>query len=52
MYDRIDEWLMSHLREFGGKPLQDIARGELDLGGLEDVEEKKLQEDSEKPWKA
>ena len=48
MYDRIDEWLMSHLREFGGKPLQDIARGELDLGGLEDVEEKKLQEESEK----
>ena len=48
MYDRIDEWLMSHLREFDGKPLQDIARGELDLGGLEDVEEKKLQEESEK----
>ncbi len=48
MYDRIDEWLISHLREFGGKPLQDIARGELDLGGLEDVKEKKLQEESEK----
>lgn len=48
MYDRIDEWLMSHLREFDGKPLQDIARGELDLGGLEDVEEKKVQEEREK----
>ena len=52
MYDRIDEWLMSYLREFDGKPLQDIARGELDLGGLEDVEEKKLQEESRKLWKA
>ncbi|MAJ54700.1 MAG: molecular chaperone HtpG [Gammaproteobacteria bacterium TMED107] len=48
MYDRIDEWLMGHLREFDGKQFQDIVRGELDLGGLEDVEEKKLQEESEK----
>ena len=48
MYDRIDEWLMGHLREFSGKQFQDITRGELDLGELEGVEEKKLQEESEK----
>ncbi len=36
LHDRIDEWLMSHLREFDGKQFQDIARGELDLGKLED----------------
>ncbi len=30
--ERIDEWAMSHLREFDGKPLCDISRGELDLG--------------------
>ena len=29
--DRIDEWLMSHLMEFDGKPLKDVARGSLDL---------------------
>lgn len=30
--ERIDEWAMSHLHEFDGKPLCDISRGELDLG--------------------
>ena len=29
--DRIDEWLMSHLMEFDGKPLKDVARGNLEL---------------------
>ena len=28
--DRIDEWMLSHLREFDGKQLQDISKGELD----------------------
>ncbi len=46
--DRIDEWLISHLHEFDGKPLQDIARGELDLGNLEDEESKKEQDAVEK----
>ncbi len=32
--DRIDEWTMSYLNEYDGKPLQDISRGELDLGDL------------------
>lgn len=35
--ERIDEWALSHLREFDGKALIDIARGELDLGELGDV---------------
>jgi molecular chaperone HtpG len=48
MHDRIDEWLMGHLTEFDGKLLQDISRGELDLGKLEDSEDKKQQEESEK----
>ncbi|MBU14720.1 MAG: molecular chaperone HtpG [Gammaproteobacteria bacterium] len=48
MHDRIDEWLMGHLTEFDGKQLQDISRGELDLGKLEDSEDKKQQEESEK----
>ena len=36
LHDRIDEWLMGHLHEFDGKSFQDIARGKLDLGKLDD----------------
>lgn len=39
--DRVDEWLMSHLAEFEGKPFQSVAKGALDLGKLEDQEEQK-----------
>lgn len=42
--DRIDEWLVTHLTEFEGKPLQSVAKGALDLGKLDDVEEKARQE--------
>ena len=42
--DRVDDWLMNHLSEFDGKPLQDVGRGQLDLGELEDEDEKKAQE--------
>ncbi len=51
MHDRIDEWLMSHLQEFDGKSFQDISRGELDLGKLEDQEDKQQQEKTEKEFK-
>ncbi|VAW75824.1 Chaperone protein HtpG [hydrothermal vent metagenome] len=37
--DRVDEWLVSHLTEFDGKPLVSVAKGDLDiskLGGEED----------------
>ncbi len=37
--DRIDEWFMSFVNEFDGKTLQDVTRGELDLGGEEKPEE-------------
>ena len=39
--DRVDEWLVSHLFEFEGKPLQSVAKGSVDLGKLEDEAEKK-----------
>lgn len=51
MHDRIDEWLMSHLHEYDGKHFQDVARGELDLGNLDDESEKEQQEKSEKQFK-
>ncbi|MBA1333500.1 heat shock protein 90, partial [Candidatus Endoriftia persephone str. Guaymas] len=44
--DRVDEWLVSSLTEFDGKPLQSVAKGALDLGELEDKEEKEAQEKS------
>jgi len=52
MHDRIDEWLMSHLYEFDGKQFQDIARGQLDLGKLEDNADKENQEKTEEEFKA
>lgn len=41
--DRVDDWLMNHLREFDGKQFQDVARGALELAGDSD-EEKEVQE--------
>ena len=38
--DRVDEWLVSHLHEYDGKPLASVAKGELDLDQLADEEEK------------
>ena len=49
--DRIDEWLMSHLMEHEGKQLQDVTKGSLDLGDLEDEEEKQEQEKIEEDFK-
>ncbi|MBS0588353.1 MAG: molecular chaperone HtpG [Proteobacteria bacterium] len=42
--DRIDEWLVSNLTEYDGKPLQSVAKGGLDLGDLEDEAEKEERE--------
>ena len=42
--DRVDEWALSYLTEFDGKQLASVAKGGLDLGKLEDEEEKKTQE--------
>lgn len=41
--DRVDEWVVSSLTEFGGKPIKSVAKGALDLGKLDDEEEKKRQ---------
>jgi molecular chaperone HtpG len=40
MYDRIDEWVASTLTEFEGKPLQSVAKGDLDLSKLKGEEAK------------
>ena len=38
--DRVDEWLISNLTEYKNKKFQSIAKGDLDLGKLEDESEK------------
>jgi len=50
MTDGIDEWVMRHLQEFDCKQFQDISRGTLDLGKLEDETEKQEQEKTEKEF--
>ncbi len=42
--ERVDEWLVSHLPNFEGKALQSVAKGDLDLGKLEDAKEKEDQQ--------
>ncbi|OOG66007.1 molecular chaperone HtpG [Rhodanobacter sp. B04] len=44
MSDRIDEWMLGSLSEYGGKKLQNVAKGELPL----DEADKKKQEESAK----
>ncbi len=48
--DRVDEWLVSHFTEYNEKKLHSVARGDLDLGKLEDSEEKSEQEKCEKEF--
>ncbi|MEY2894076.1 MAG: hypothetical protein RJA98_3984 [Pseudomonadota bacterium] len=46
LVDRVDEWLLSHLYEFDGHPLQSVAKGAVDLGSLQDEAEKKQAEEA------
>ncbi|MFN3884707.1 MAG: molecular chaperone HtpG, partial [Rhodocyclaceae bacterium] len=50
--DRVDEWVVSHLTEFEGKPLVSVAKGGLDLGKLEDEAEKQEAEKEAGEFKA
>jgi len=49
--DRVDEWLLSHLYEFEGHPLQSVAKGSVDLGKLADEAEKKQAEEAATAFK-
>jgi molecular chaperone HtpG len=51
LYDRVDEWVVTHLTEFDGKALTSVAKGGLDLGKLEDEAEKKENEQDAKELK-
>jgi molecular chaperone HtpG len=49
--DRVDEWMLSHLYEVEGKPLQSVAKGAFDLGKLQDEAEKKAAEEAAEAFK-
>jgi molecular chaperone HtpG len=49
--DRVDEWLMAHLAEFDGKPLQSVAKGQLDLDKVEEDTDKEEQKQVEESFK-
>ena len=46
LVDRVDEWMLSHLYEFDGRQLQSVAKGAVDLGKLQDEDEKKKAEET------
>jgi len=51
LWERVDEWMLSYLREFEGKSLVSVAKGGLDLDALADEEEKKRQADVQEEFK-
>jgi molecular chaperone HtpG len=51
LHDRVDEWMLAHLYEFDGKPLQSVAKGAVDLGKLQDEDEKKAAEAAAEAFK-
>ncbi|GAB3771605.1 molecular chaperone HtpG [Ramlibacter monticola] len=51
MTDRVDEWAMSYLNEFDGTPLQSVAKGQVELGKLQDEAEKKAAEEAAESFK-
>ena len=51
LVDRVDEWMLAHLYEFDGKPLQSVAKGAVDLGKLQDEAEKKHAEEVAEAFK-
>jgi molecular chaperone HtpG len=51
MTDRVDEWALGFLSEFEGTPLQSVAKGAVDLGKLQDDNEKKAAEEAAEQFK-
>ena len=51
MADRVDEWAMNFVFEFDGTPLQNVSKGAVDLGDLQDADEKKALEQAAEQFK-
>ncbi len=44
LHERVDEWLVNSLQDYKEKKIESVTKGALDLGKLEDSEEKEEQE--------
>ena len=51
MAERVDEWAMNFVHEFDGTPLKNVSKGAVDLGDLQDAEEKKALEQAAEQFK-
>lgn len=51
MTDRVDEWALNYLTHFDGVALQSVAKGAVDLGKLQDEDEKKAAEAAAEAFK-
>ena len=51
MSERVDEWAMNFVQEFDGTPLQNVSKGAVDLGDLQEAEEKKALEQAAEQFK-
>ncbi len=51
MTDRVDEWALNYVHEFDGTSLQSVAKGQVDLGKLQDETEKKAAEEAAETFK-
>jgi molecular chaperone HtpG len=49
--DRVDEWMLSFLTEFDGKPLVSVAKGDLALDALDDEKDKEEKRKAEDDYK-
>ncbi|CAG0904275.1 unnamed protein product [Darwinula stevensoni] len=52
MTDRVDEWALSHLHEFDGVPLKSVAKGAVDLGDLQNEQEKAAEKEAQEAFKS
>ncbi len=48
LHDRVDEWLVGHLAEFDGKPLQSVAKGDVNLDEIATAEDSSVKEEQQK----
>jgi molecular chaperone HtpG len=51
MHEQIDEWVVGNMTDFEGRALVSVAKGGLDLGAMEDEEEKQARERDEGEFK-
>jgi molecular chaperone HtpG len=51
MFDPIDEWVVSSLTEFEGKPLKSVTKGDLELGKLDDEAAKEQVKEAKAEYK-